>query len=299
MDIEDEIYFEPIDLSDLVDFLNSDLDLFELDSHHMQIIEEVVYLCINPDFLFDVHVARSEILRRFPKMNIPSTNTDQTKNILNLLAQKFNEEYKKKIRAIVKKYKLLPSLYWKDHFGFTPLRVKELMSRGKDKKTAQFYAYEESENTLLPSILDSVIIQNTVFDKREVWPHWLNPYFTRKLIDKNYLNIEIEKDNPETVLKILFPPYSTLSEMKQMLSDNYKKIQKMREKELPVLAKRDHRKDALPKMIDAYTMERQGLDIAKISYAIDKKYGGDSTFEGIDKLITRLKEESSRFNRDR
>ena len=102
MKLEEEPHFDPIELSDFADFLNCDLESIGIDEHYMQLAEEVVYLCINQDFIFDVNVIRNEIIRRFPRLQIPSLYPEQTKSILNVLAQKYHQEYKKNINKGLK-----------------------------------------------------------------------------------------------------------------------------------------------------------------------------------------------------
>ncbi len=300
---EDEIKIildpEPIQLDSLA-ILFDELATYNFyDDHDMQIIEELVYLCINEDFVFDVNLIRSTIQRWYPKFLIPTDSMDSTKIVRNFIAQNHSDAYRKRIEKLIKKYKLIPSLYWHDHFRFTPFKVKEYISeRGMSKERAQFMAYEDAEFTFLPPILDNIIIQNTVYDEREGPPYWLNSNFTRKQ-HSGKLSIEIEKDSAETVLKVSFPPYCNLKEMQRLLQTNYKEIQKEREKELPVPARKDSRKQALPKALDAYIMQRKGMKLSEIAVRLDEKYSDDLTFEAINKLIKRLVQESSRFDQTR
>ena len=90
--------------------------------------------------------------------------------------------------------------------------------------------------------------------------------------------------------------YATLSEMQKLLKDKYKEIQRYRNKHLPVSIKRDHRKDVLPKMIDAYVLEAQGKNSVLIAKFLDEKYKDENTFENVYMLVKRIKEEAKRFD---
>lgn len=290
-----------INLNGLVAFLNSKcVERFKLDSHHMQIIEEVVFLCLNESFIRDIQMMRSKIQTYFPDTFLPTQNTRQTRDLALLLGLKWHEKYKENINQIVRKYNLIPSLYWRDQFSLAHGRVLDkIQDKGVSKLEAENEIWNDRHNFYLPSLLDWIILQNTVFDPEEAWPSWINPHITKKSDSPLMFNMNIEEQFGITNLKISFPPYASLTEMKKILTDNYAKIQNFREERLPMPAKKDRRKTALPKMIDAYLMTKDGFNTAKITLALEEKYQSEMTFENVSKLIQRLEIGISRFNRDK
>jgi hypothetical protein len=290
-----------IDLRSLLDFLNSGFtELLGLDSHDMQIIEEVVFLCLNPDFILDVNILRGEIIKKFPNLNIPASNYDQARSIVVSLGFNHYEFYRSKIYEIISRYNLIPALYWNDRFKFYRFDVPDFMSEdGMTREQAELEAQRKLDHTYQMQILDFIFILNTVFDESEGTPSWINSNYTRKAILDNQLSLDVEHSYHETTLNVSFPPYANLTEMQQLLAKNYKRIQEYRSKHLPLSPKKDRRKTALPKMLDAYLMNRAGYGVMGISLALDSKYGTESTFEGVTKLIERMHQEVTRFDLDK
>lgn len=294
-----------IDLTDLSYFLRNDVSKdFNITNHYMQMIEEVVFLCTNRDFISDIIDVRKKILKKYPRMEIPTLNTRKAEVFLGHIYEFWYEPYKKLIQILLDKYKLLPNVYWQDKLLFLDSKIDDELDDAREndekisKKEARLLALEDAlENTEL-YLLDSIILRNKPFDKRDIFPFWANPYFTRKTNELGGIKINIKKDL-FSHLEISFPPYTTLQEMQQLLKDNYKKIQEYREKQLPLPSKRDHRKDNLPKMIDAYMLYINGEDKSIIANFLDARYGGSITFEGVTQLITRIQLEGERFNQNK
>jgi hypothetical protein len=260
-----------IDIADLSDFLRSDwAENLNLDGNYMQIIEEVVFLCINDDFIKDIGIIRKKILKKYPKFNIPTSIPHQASEIVCFVYENFYKDYKDSIKGIIEKYKLLSPMYHQEEF---------------------------MEDTSL-QILDSIIFLNKPFDNSDAFPFWANPYFTKKTDELGGITIKITKD-PIPYLEIGFPPYANIQEMQKIIKKNYDKIQEYRNKNLPLLKQRDHRKDNLPKMIDAYMLSIQGKSKEKIAIELDKKYENEISFEGVNQLIKRIKSEAKRFNKEK
>jgi hypothetical protein len=295
-----------IDLSDLANFLRSDWrKQFNLDGHHMQLVEEVVFLCANDDFIRDVENIRKQILKKYPKLNIPTSNHRQAERILGFIYEHLYKPYKKSIEKLIEKYKLLPHLYWRDKFFMLDSKIEDEITDAKDyydekitKKEARFRAIKKITDDIDLELLDSIIIRNKPFDRYDGYPFWINPYLTRKTNELTGITINLEKEGIP-YLEIGFPPYATLPEMQKLLKNNYNKIQEYRERYLSVPAKRDHRKDNLPKMIDAYLLDTQGKKKATIANILDEKYGSSITFEGVTQLVKRMKTEANRFSHNK
>jgi hypothetical protein len=291
-----------IDLTGLSGFLRSEWrDQFHLDGHHMQIIEEVVFLCANVEFIRDIENIRRLILKKCPEVVIPTTNYYMAKGLLVTICRQLYGPYRKSIQSIIEKYKLLPPLYWQDQFRQLDSNIKDEM-RGSNfygkqisKKEARLLAIEEIAEDIELTLLDSIVLRNEPFDTKESYPFWVNPLFTRKTDHLGGITIKLNKVGIPH-LEIGFPPYATLSDMQAILKQNYKKIQEHREAHLPVSKKRDHRKDNLPKMIDAYLMHISGEGKPTIANFLDKRYGGSISYEGVMQLLNRMNAEASRFS---
>lgn len=290
-----------IDIAEISDFLRSnESKQFNLDGSQMQLIEEVAFLCVNVNFIEDVNKIRNQLLKKNAKLNIPATHYRQAESILGYVYYNYYSQYKKFIEDLIYKYKLLPSIYWKDKLLFLDNDIEDEVREAKEdgikitKKEAYNIALEKKVEDIELELLDSIIISNKPFSKHDGYPFWANPYFTRKIASD--ITIKLKKDGVAR-LEIGFQPYATLPEMKKVLKDNYKKIQEYRELHLPITQRRDHRKDNLPKMIDAYMLNLRGDKITSIANFLDEKYGGDISFEGVNQLISRIKLESRRFNR--
>jgi len=291
-----------IDLSDLSEFLRSDCNKsLKLDNIHCQVIEEITFLCANDDFIKNVISIRKQILKKYPKLDIPTSNLYRAKRILGFIYKHFYKSYKKSITILIKKYKLLPHLYWSDKFFMLDSEIENQLEHARDyydkitKKEARMLAIEEITDDIELELLDSIIIQNKPHNKLSGFPFWANPYFTRKTSELGGLTMKVNKD-AISYLEIGFPPYATLPEMQKLLKKHYKEIQIYREAHLPVSVRRDHRKDNLPKMIDAYLLDAQGNGKVTIANILDEKYGGNITLEGVTQLIKRIKAETNRFN---
>lgn len=292
-----------IDITDLSDFLRSDwCKQFNFDGHRMQLVEEVTFLCASQDFIKDIEAIRKRLLKKYPKLNLPVSNRREAERILRAIYFGFYEPYKKSIKALIQKYKLLSHIYWQDKFFLLDDRTEDEIEDAKDndeeitKGEARFRAMEELLEDFDLVLLDNIIIRNKPFSKDNVFLSWANPYFTRKISELSSITININKEGMNE-LEISFPPYATLPEMQALLKKNYKKIQEYREAHLPLTSKRDHRKDNLPKMIDAYMLDIQGKSKAEIANVLDERYGGNTSFEAISQLVSRMKTEASRFSK--
>jgi hypothetical protein len=281
---------EYIDITDLSNFLRSDwMKRFNLDGDYMQLIEEVVFLCVNESFINDIQSIRQMILKKYPKLNIPASNQYQAEAIVDFIYKNLHEDYKKSAKKIVEKYKLLPELYWEDMFFVFDGKIKEEIRKEN--------AFNATNNMNL-KLLDSIVVRNKPFDENDAFPFWANPYFTRKTDELGGITINL-KNNGLPFLQIGFPPYATIQEMQKLIKENYQQIQEYREKHLPLPIQRDHRKDNLPKMIDAYMLNVKGERKAVIANFLDKRYGGNISFEAINQLVNRIKTESNRFNQNK
>lgn len=291
-----------IDITDLSDFLrNNGRRWVNLDGHYMQVIEEVSFLCVNDNFIRDIIDTRKRLLKSHPGLNIPTDNTRQAESILGYVYEHSYKLYKNLIAKLIDKYKLLPSLYWKDKFYFLASEIETRL--GSTIFPGEKLSKSEARNEAIESIiedmdlelLDSLILRNKPFDMHDGLPFWANPGLTRKTIGRGDISMNLKKTGRPR-LEIGFPPYATLPDMQAILKDNYKMIQEYREANLPVLSKRDHRKDNLPKMIDAYMLHTQGKSLKSIANILDKRYGDYNLYEGVSQMISRIKSESKRFN---
>lgn len=283
-----------IDLTDVVALLNRQT----FDKYQLQIIEEVVFLCVNESFIQDIENIRKWMLGKYPKMPIPTKNLWRAEGILGFIYRKHYKKYKNLIAELIEKYKLISNLYWQDKFAHLDMKIKDEMEDEKiSQKEARSRAIEEISDNIDLELLDSIIIRNKPFDTSDGFPFWCNPYFTRKLLNGiKPITMNIKKDWI-TQMEIGFPAYATLPEMQKLLKDNYKEIQIYRQKHLPLKAIKDSRKSSLAKMIDAYLFYLEGKNNARIAVELDKKYGGDLTLDAVNVLIKRLKQESFRFNK--
>jgi hypothetical protein len=289
-----------IDISDLSKFLVNDWSKqFNLDSHKMQIIEEVVFLCANDEFIKDIQKIRAKLRKRHPKLDLPTSEYRKVENILGFLYEYSYKEYKNSIEGLIKKYKLIPTIYWRDKLFMLDSIINDEIKDARDdkekitKKEAFSRVLERLSDHLDPELLDYIIILNKPFDIHEGFPFWVNPYITREQLTDITINL---KRQGLPYLEIGFPPYANLKEMQTILKANYKKIQEYREANLPLPVKRDHRKDNLPKMIDAYMRTVLGDKETTVAIFLDKRYGGSISFEGVKQLVSRMKKEADRFN---
>jgi len=145
------------------------------------------------------------------------------------------------------------------------------------------------------NLMDNIVLRNTPFlAGDDSYPLWNNPRFTRKPNENILVSLESKYG---VRINIGFPAYSSLSEMVNLLKNNYKKIQEFRAEVLPIPAKKDYRKSELKKSIDTYMMYVREWKIEKIAIELDKKYGGEHTYESINKIVERMKKDSERFNK--
>jgi len=291
-----------INLVDLSVFLRSNrIKEFKLDTHHFEIIEEVVFLCANTNFVNDINKIRKKILKKYPRLPLPVSNYIEAEYVLKFIYTHFYSQYKNLVEEILKKYKRLPNMYWQDKFLFLESKVDDIIKKGKfcgnkvGKKEALFLAMEEMTDNINLELIDSLIIRNAPFQAGDGFPFWVNPFLTRKTAELGGITVNLRK-GPINLIEIGFPPYATLTEMKELLTDQYEKIQEYRNKTLFLPIKRDHRKDNLPKMIDAHTLNLQGKSDEEIAIILDAKYGGDITFEAVRQLIKRMGLEADKFS---
>jgi len=294
-----------IDLTDLADFLiDKKHNLFALDNHSMQVIEEVAFLCANENFISDINNIRKQLIKKSPKLSIPRGTSYKSEQVLRFIYIHQYKLYKKSVENIIEKYKLLPELYWQDKFFMLDSSIDSKISNKKsfgekiNKKEIRLNVTEEALDDINLDLIDNIIILNKPFDKYDGYPLWANPYFTRKANKIGNTTIKIKKEGIPS-LEIGFPAYATLPEMQAILKQSYKKIQEYRASKLPVPAKRDHRKDNLPKMIDAYMLNAKGEDKTTIAVFLDDKYDDNLSFEAVAQLIIRMKKETNRFNRQK
>jgi hypothetical protein len=272
-------------------------------NHQMQILEEVAFLCINRNFVERVNKARVALKNKFVKVEFPIENTWRAERFLEVIYRYYYKQYKSFIEGMLKDFKLLPSLYWRDKLEFLEMDIEDYLREerwfgGRDMKISKREAREEMLDKALEDsfleLLDSIIIRNAPLKKGEL-PLWCNQHLTRGM--KGIFPVELKKDGVPGV-QITFPIYATLSEMQKLLKENYNKIQKIRSAATPLLAKRDHRKDNLAKMLLAHELFQQGKSLAKISVELDKIFGGYISFEGVRVLVQRAEKEASRFKQE-
>lgn len=289
-----------IDLTDLVSLLGN--KKWKFDNNQMQIFEEIVFLCINDNFIKDVQKIRAYFIKKHPNIAIPARDTFQAEAVVRYLYMKHHKKYRQFIDELIKKYKLIAPLYWQDKLQFIESAIEDeirdnsyhftKMSKGE----ARFNVIEEKLEDYPLNLMDNIILRNSPFQLDDAYPFWNNPYFTRKLSEGIGLSVSIE-DKYGTKLNIGFPPYASLSEMINLLKKNYKKIQEERAEFLAVPAKKDYRKSELKKSIDAYMMYVKGEKIERIAVELDRLYGGEHTFESINKMVERMKKEAERFDK--
>lgn len=170
-------------------------------------------------------------------------------------------------------------------------------SKPISKSEARFNVVEEKLEDYPLNLMDNIVLRNSPFRLDDVYPFWANPYFTRKVSEGFPIPVKVERKSHRALIHIGFPAYASLSEMIDLLKQNFSEIQKERAKSLPVPPKKDYRKVGLEKSIDAYTMFVNGQRPERIAIELDKKYGGEHTFESIQILINRMKEEAKRFDK--
>lgn len=292
-----------IDLFDLSSFLKSkSVEDYKFDGHHYQIIEEVVFLSANKNFISDILSARLKIQKRFPDLILPTDNIYKAKQILRLLYISFYEEYKTIISDLISEYKLLPDLYWRDKIFSLNRETEKLLDDHEfsgDKITkdeANSIALDSLLEDVDLDLLDNIIICNKPFNKADGFPFWINPFLTRKTNELMGLRMEVLQ-NPIPYLNIGFPIYASLIEMQKMLKENYQAIQDFRVNNIQWKDKRDHRKDNLPKMIDAYLLDKVGKDKLQISIELEKEYGTEISFEAVGQLIKRFQDEANKMGK--
>lgn len=289
-----------IDIGDLSDLLAN--KRWHFDKHQMQIFEEIVYLCINDSFIKDVQKIRSYFIKKYSNIAIPTNNTYKAEAVVRFLYIKHHKKYKKLVEELIKKYKLIPWLYWEDKLRFInmyiedELKERDHFDRKISKSEARFNAIEEKLEDYPLNLMDNIILRNSPFQRDDAFPFWNNPYFTRKPMAGLSMPMSIVRKH-QAIINIGFPAYSSLSEMIELLKKNFKKIQEYRATELPVPAKKDYRKSELKKSIYAYMMYIKGEKIERIAIELDKKYGGEHTFESIIKIVERMKKDSERFDK--
>lgn len=290
------IFPQYIDVGDLADYIRKE----KSDNDQLQIFEEVFFLCCNSQFVEDINKIRTMIESEIPDIKLPTYTEYNNSSILNLIYKKIYPTYKEAIRILIKKYKLISSIYWLDYYEWIENRIKMEMSIEKISRVEAIKKIiEEKLNLKKLNLLDSIIIRNKLFDSRDEDLSWCNTYITRKSL-KNIMYINIKSNSFETNIWIGFPPYATLSEMQKLLKDNYEFIQEYRESKLPILKKRDHRKDNLAKIMDIYYLNSIGLNKTKLAVKLDEKYNQDTTLESINIMLKRIKKESERFlNKDK
>lgn len=289
-----------IDISDLSAFLVSNWSKqFNLDSHKMQIIEEVAFLCANDKFIEDIKKIRTKLLKKHPKLDLPTLSYHKAERILGFLYEHSYKTYRGLVEDLIEKYKLIPTIYWRDKLFLLDSKIDEEIRDARDdnekitKKEAFSRVIKRLSDHLDPELLDYIIILNKPFDTHEGYPFWVNPYITREQLTDITINL---KRHGLPYLEIGFPPYANLKEMQTILKTNYQRIQEYRQSNLPLPAKRDHRKDNLPKMIDAYMLTVKGNTQTTIANHLDKQFGGEISFEGVKQLVSRIKTEANRFN---
>jgi hypothetical protein len=292
-----------IDLTDLSDYLNDGIlgKKDKLDKKYNQIIEEVVFLCGNRNFIRDIVNLRQMIMNEMPGITLPVEDHLYASHIRQAVYCGFFKVYKKAVKQIIKRYKILPQIYWKNVLKNLKSDVQiELIKDGgipSDGSKAYFNTKVVTKTLLhCPlELLDLIIFTNKPFCSKNMFsPYWADPKITRgEPILPMFINPDVNDD--DSYLYIGFPPYATSEEMQGLIKKQYDIIQKYREKHLPLLPKRDHRKDNLPKMIDAYMLSMAGKSRVQICRALEEKYGPDLTFEAVDLLIRRFKDETKRF----
>lgn len=72
-----------IDLQDIATFLNR--KKWPLDNNQRQILEEVVFLCVNESFIKDVQRIRKYFIKKHPRIAIPTTSTRQAEAVVRFL----------------------------------------------------------------------------------------------------------------------------------------------------------------------------------------------------------------------
>lgn len=293
-----------IDLSGVSDFLKDNTSPSE--NAVRQILEEVVFLCINENFLKDVQSIRKIISIAYPNITLPISSAPIVEDFVRLLYTKFYVIYTSLMEDLIKKYKLIPSIYWRNKLELIDSCIWCRIYKSKDgHETHPPMKYMEDRairinralKNLPLGLMDNIILRNSPIPKDDNFPLWANPYFTRSRYEGFPLSMRIDENPHQTMLNIGFPAYASLSEMITILRDNFNEIQKFRSEQLPIPNRKDARKNEIGKSIDAYTMSMDGLGLTKIANKLDIKYGGDYTFEGVQKLIKRMKDESKRFDK--
>lgn len=302
-----------------------------LSSSKLQIIEEVFFLCTRKDFNKDIDTIREfigktdveylsksidilgeKVFLHFDnnlvktylpiKIDLVDHDFDESLDHYRKLGEDFFNKYIKKVDKLLKKYKLLKSIYYPKNHLVTVLENKGVIIEEDELvdntilwdaaierlEEEEFFSYKEL------NLIDLLIFFNDPCPSG-LHEDWANDLSTKK----NEIVFSISENSiwalRDASLDISFPAYFTVNEMCQALKKDSEKISEHISNKLPLQNKKYTNKSNISKWIDVYTMHKDGLKKEKIAYKLDKKYGGDHSIDQVSKLIQRTKNESDRF----
>lgn len=243
-------------------------------------LEDLVYLCLNPEFTKDISNTRST-MTEILKVNLPINITGSKPDAENALREalfriyKINRDwYVETTEKISSKYNLPPSSL--------ALADDDISSLGD----------------FLEDISAIGIIDNLIFFNDPCSVYGDIEFDERK---GGYIRLVSKKDE-ESFIYGKFYINSTKEDIKAVIERDFPKIAEQRKIETGIpYKKRDSYKTDLYSSILAYKLDKEGKTLTQIALTIDKERGRDNT-EGISenaviKLISRLQENIDRFNR--